>query len=326
MKRSAANKIRWTFAAVVVVTLTALLGACDYPSPDYSKWNMTQDERDSLRFFAEHHYTTNYNFEVAGDSLALRADITGDTLYIYKHDKLVVADIEVKSTEAGDSVWVKVARDQETMGWITEHDFLPYVTPVNPISLFIHLFSDIHVVVFLVVLVLFLLSFLLYRIRRRHIALRTYRVYSVYSVVLSMLVSCSAALYASMQLFIPETWRHFYYNPSLNPFVLPLVLACFIAAVWAMVLVFIAAVDELYHKTTLPDLLFRVVGLCAFCLFLYLFFTITISVYVGYPCLVAFLYCALRYLCRVNDRYTCGNCGREIHSKGTCPYCGAINR
>ncbi len=326
MKRNVKHKIRWLVVMVLVAILTALLGSCSYPSPDYSRWDLTQDERDSLRFFAEHHYITNYNFVVEDDSLALRADITGDTLYIYRNEELVVADIEVKSTEAGDTVWVKVARDQETMGWIAEHELLPCVTPINPISLCIHLFSDIHVVVFLVVLVLFLFSYLIYRIRRRHIPLKEYHFTSAYSVILCMLVSCSAALYASMQLFIPETWCHFYYNPSLNPLVLPAVLACFIASVWTIALVFIAAVDELYHKTSIPDLLFRLVGLCAFCLFLYLFFTLTISVYVGYPCLVLFLYFALRYLHRMGHRYICGNCGREIPSKGTCPYCGAINQ
>ena len=43
----------------------------------------------------------------------------GDTLYVVADDRLVVADIDIQPQDSIDSVWVKVARDQLTQGWVS---------------------------------------------------------------------------------------------------------------------------------------------------------------------------------------------------------------
>lgn len=303
------------------------LVACSYPTPDYSDWGMTQEKRDSLQFLAEHHYTTNYNFQVTGDSLKLQREASGtDSLYVYKGDELVVADYRIVPKDTLSPVWIKVARDQETMGWIPEQQLLEEIVPVDPISKFIHLFSDMHFIVFIVVLGLFSLHFLYRRVEKHPVHLTDYKeVKSIYPILLCMLVACSATLYASIQLFVPETWEHYYYHPTLNPFELPCVLACFIACVWAILLVALAVLDDLFHRTDFSTAFFYLLGLGTLCLFCYLFFTITTLYYIGYPCLLVFLIYAFRLLFRTGHRYVCGHCGKEIDQKGVCPHCGAFN-
>ena len=105
---------------------------------------------DSISFYTTHHYTQNYNFLVTADSLWLVvqqpseviSDMMVDTITVARGDRLVVADIITLPTDTIDSVWVQVARDQLTMGWIREKTMLPGVAPDNPISQFITFFSD----------------------------------------------------------------------------------------------------------------------------------------------------------------------------------------
>ena len=82
----------------------------------------------------------------------------------------------------------------------------------------------------------------------------------------------SATLYASIQMFGPESWRHFYYHPSLNPFALPLHLGIFVSFVWAII----------------------IVGLAAVCAVDYVVFSILTLYYVGYGLLVAYVVFAVR--------------------------------
>ncbi len=309
--------------------LAFLLTACSYPSPDYSDWDMTPVVRDSLRFLLEHHYTMNYNFQVTGDSLLLCEKLPdmGDSVYIYKDNELVIADYVITPTDTVDSVWVKVARDQETMGWIPEQVLLKGIVPVDPISKFIHMFSNVHAIVLMVLLGLFILSFLYRRLRRKQYGWAYFKgIRSVYSVWLCVLVASAATLYASMQLFVPQTWQHYYYNPTMNPFELPFILACFIASVWAIIIVALAVVDELVHRTDFSTAFFYLLGLGSFCLLSYLFFTFTTYYYIGYPCLLVFLIYSFRYLHEITQVYVCGNCGEEIKEKGFCPHCGAFNK
>ena len=85
--------------------------------------DLTPSQRDSLTFAMHHHYSENYNFLVKSDSLLLYSqqpeEVVGgmmvDSFRVAHDSPLVVADIVIlpSSVEAfGDSVWVKVARDQ----------------------------------------------------------------------------------------------------------------------------------------------------------------------------------------------------------------------
>ena len=138
--------IEWIGTLLVV---GFLLVSCHYPEPDYSVWNLTREQRDSLEFRSTHHYGVNYNFKVLADSLPLREMLSADSLWVRRGDVLVVADFARMTSDTVHAVWIKVARDQHTMGWVPEERLLESVVPVDPISQFIHWFSSLRNRVFL---------------------------------------------------------------------------------------------------------------------------------------------------------------------------------
>ena len=106
-------------------------------------WDLTKQQIDSISFSTTHHYTQNFNFIVNVTSLPLSDELpemTFDTVYVTKGERIVVAEIQTVPTDTIDSVWVKVARDQITQGWIRESELLQGVSPDDPISQFIDFF------------------------------------------------------------------------------------------------------------------------------------------------------------------------------------------
>ena len=99
----------------------------------------------------------------------------------------------------------------------------------------------------------------------------------------------SATLYASIQMFGPESWRHFYYHPSLNPFALPLHLGIFVSFVWAIIIVGLAAVDDVRHHLPTTEAVLYLAGLGAVCAVDYVIFSIFTLYYVGYVLLVIYV-------------------------------------
>ena len=311
----------------LVLLLGILVVSCHYPEPDYSGWDMTMEQRDSLEFRATHHYGINYNFKVISDSLPLRQMLEPDSLWIYKGDILVVADYAHMSSDTIDTIWIKVARDQYTMGWIAEDRLLKNVVPVDPISQFIHWFSNWRTVFFLIIAGVFIL-FYLYRRARRHAlqSIHEQSVDSFYPIIFCLSIVFSATLYASMQRFVPDTWVHYYFNPSLMPLGHPFILALFISSVWVIILVALAMVDDLFHQTDFSTAFFYLLGLGTFCMFLYLLVTWSVYYYIGYLFVAVFICASLYYLKRnCFSRYICGCCGKRLIHKGICPYCGSFN-
>ena len=290
---------------------------------------------DSLRFVREHHYSENFNFVVLSDSLPLLHQqpeeavsmMLTDTFYVYRHDHLVVADIRIMPTDSVDSVWVNVARDQLTFGWIHENDLLNAVDPDDPISQFITTFSDTHVLIFLIVLTLVGFAWLLRRAQKRKAHIVHFNdIASIYPTLLTLIVASSATLYASIQMFAPEVWRHFYFNPTLNPFAAPPVIMAFLILVWAMLIVALAAGETVRMSLPFDEAAFYLLTLVGVCLVVYIVFSITTLYYVGYLLLVAYAWFALRaYYRRSHCRYSCGQCGAPMHDKGQCPRCGTFN-
>ena len=134
--------------------------AVEYVAPRIDTVALKQ-KRDSLLFLSKHHYTLNFNFVVTADSIRLLkgqpeevlSEMQIDSFYVYKNQSLAVADIRILPADPADSVWVQLARDQITFGWIHESELLPNVDPDDPISRFITIFSDRHLIIFLVFLV-----------------------------------------------------------------------------------------------------------------------------------------------------------------------------
>ena len=311
--------MRRSISPFYLFTFLLLLTACYNRGPiTPDAWNLTEQQLDSISFYTTHHYTQNYNFIVTGDSLVVVAQEPGamaipdvvsaltshlspltslDSITLRKNERIVVADIMTVPSDTIDSVWVKVARDQLTFGWIHEKELLAKVSPDDPISQFIDLFSDVHLLVFLAFCVVVVAAYGVRRLMRRGAKIVHFNdIPSFYPTTLCLLVASSAVLYSSIQLFGPESWRHFYYHPSLNPFGMPLHLGLFVTSVWAIIIVGIATVDDVTKHLPLGSAILYLSGLTAVCAVDYVIFSITTLYYVGYPLLVAYFIFALRRL------------------------------
>lgn len=295
----------------------------------------TEDQIDSLTFYATHHYTDNYNFVVKSDSIILVSQqpeeylghLAVDTFVVRRNEHLVVADIRIIPADSIDSVWVQVARDQFTFGWTRESALLPNVVPDDPISQFISAFSDKHLLCFIVIILGIGIAYLMRHLLKKQAKIVHFNdIDSFYPTLLALLVASSATLYSSIQLFASDSWQHFYYHPTLNPFTTPLLLSIFITSVWAILIVAIAAIDDARKLLPIGEALLYLCGLAAVCAINYIVFSLTTLIYIGYLLLIAYLVFAFRrYFKRSRNHYICGNCGAKLHSKGRCPQCGVIN-
>ena len=184
---------------------------------------------------------------------------------------------------------MKVARDQLTQGWVREHDLLSAVSPDDPISQFIDFFSDAHLLIFLAFCAVVGGAYGVRRLLRKGARIVHFNdIPSFYPTLLCLLVASSAVIYSSIQLFAPETWRHFYYHPSLNPYALPWSLGLFVCSVWALVIVAIATVDDVRRLLRLGETILYLAGLAAVCAVVYVIFSVTTLYYIGYPLLIVY--------------------------------------
>ena len=324
-------------ASLLLFLLVLLCSSCYHQNTKNINENLLDSvgQNDSSHFKATHHYSSNYNFVVKADSLVLSkqqpeetlSHLQEDSLIVYKNDHLVVADIRIMSADSIDSVWVQVARDQQTFGWIHESKLLPNVVPDDPISLFISTFSDIHLLVFLVIIVLISVYYIMRKLLSASLPIVHLRdINSIYPTLLVLLVATSATFYASIQLFAPQLWHHFYFHPTLNPFSVPLPLNLFLLSVWAILLIGLAAIDDVRHLLPLGDAVLYLCGLAAVCAVNYIIFSVSTLYYIGYPLLIVYVYWAIkRYIKMPRIKFVCGNCGMPLEKSRRCKHCGALN-
>lgn len=302
---------------------------------DEIEWSGTRSKEDSLAFRVKHHYSQGFNFIVTSDSLMLLRqqpeeavnEMTTDSFAVKKGKEVVVADIRILPNDKQDSVWVQIATEDYAFGWIHESRLLKQVDPADPISQFISTFSNVHLLIFLIVFSIMGVGYLARKILKKnaHIV-HFYDISSFYPTLLAVIVALSAAFYASIQLFAPETWREFYFHPSLNPFSQPLLLNIFLVLVWAMLIIGLATIDDVRRLLKSGETLLYLSGLGAVCAVNYIVFSVLTLYYIGYPLLIAYIYYAFRvYLRKSSETYYCGNCGVRLHRKGRCPQCGAVN-
>ena len=324
-------------ASLLLFLLVLLCSSCYHQNTKNINENLLDSvgQNDSSHFKATHHYSSNYNFVVKADSLVLSklqpeetlSHLQSDSLVVYKNEHLVVADIRIMSADSIDSVWVQVARDQQTFGWIHENKLLPNVVPDDPISLFISTFSDIHLLVFLVIIVLISVYYIMRKLLSASLPIVHLRdINSIYPTLLVLLVATSATFYASIQLFAPQVWHHFYFHPTLNPFSVPLPLNLFLLSVWAILLIGLAAIDDVRHLLPLGDAVLYLCGLAAVCAVNYIIFSVSTLYYIGYPLLIVYVYWAIkRYIKMPRIKFVCGNCGMPLEKSRRCKHCGALN-
>ncbi len=318
--------------SVLFCCILLTVSSCYKPSktsPD--AWVLTQDQQDSISFRSKHHYAQNYNFVVRADSLCLSCsqpdELPFDSVVVYDNDHIVVADFMIMSDDTIDSVWVKVARDQSTQGWIRECHLLPAVSPDDPIAWFIDLFDNINQLLALALLVIVGAAYGLRLLMKRKARVVHFNdIPSPYPTLLALTVAISATVYSSIQNFDPESWRHFYYHPTLNPFALPFHLGVFMSLIWLMIVLGIAAIDDIRQHLYRGEAVIYACGLIAVCSIVYVIFSLTTLYYIGYLLLPVYISYALkRYFRYAHGRYICGRCGEEIPEKGICPHCEANN-
>lgn len=281
-------------------------------------------------------YAVNDNFYLTSDSMWLQSqeplhnmpiNTLSDSILLYYNDPLVVAQIVVIPEDSIDSVWVKVARDQFTQGWIHQSDFLASVVPDDPISEFIYLFSQRHLWFFLGLVFTVLIVLVVQKIRHSRFNMIFVRdISSFYPTMLTVSLSSSALLYASIQRLVPETWVLYYYHPTLNPFDLPLILGLFIASIWLLVVLVIATIDEVLALLPIPEAilyLFSLLGVCVVC---YMVFSLPALGWLGYILYLIFSVALIwRYIKCFRARCICGKCGAKMHGKGQCTRCKTRN-
>ena len=307
-------KARW------LLLLSLLLSSCYY-----------QEEDATL-------YVAGDNFLVSADSLRLQSnqplhnlpvDTACEQLSVYYNDQLVVAETLVIPEDSVDSVWVKLARDQFTMGWVHQRDFVESVVPDDPISQFIHLFSIRHLGLFGILFAVSLIA-LLYQIfsRKKPHVFFLRDILSPYPTFLLIVLALSALLYAGIQHYVPETWVLYYYHPTLNPFGLPLILSLFLCSVWVLLVLTLATIEEVFRLLPTGEALLYLLSLLGCCILCYLLFTLAaLSPGVSYILFALFiLVLMLRYNRYSKPRYFCGSCGKRLKQLGKCPHCGAENR
>lgn len=267
-------------------------------------------QRDSISFSSTHHYTYRYNFVVAADSLMLIKQqpeeyvnhLSIDSFAVMKHCLLVVSDIRMIPQDRVDSVWIQLATEDNVFGWIHESNMLSKVVPDDPISQFIMVFSNTHLLIFLIVFVLIGVSYLVKKIFTRNAPIVHFNdIDSPYPTALVLMVSLSAAFYATIQTYMPEVWRHFYFHPTLNPFAVPKVLGFFLASVWAILILAIACVDEVKNRLALGEGILYLGGLMGMCALDYIIFSISTLYTVGYIILVAYFWYAIRAYLKRNS-------------------------
>lgn len=299
------------------------------------EWSGTRSKEDSLSFRVKHHYSQGFNFIVTSDSLMLLRqqpeeavnEMTTDSFAVKKGKEVAVADIRILPIDKQDSVWVQIATEDYAFGWIHESHLLKQVDPADPISQFISTFSNVHLLIFLIVFSIMGVGYLARKILKKNAHIVHFNdISSFYPTLLAVIVALSAAFYASIQLFAPETWREFYFHPSLNPFSQPLLLNIFLVLVWAMLIIGLATIDDVRRLLKSGETLLYLSGLGAVCAVNYIVFSVLTLYYIGYPLLIAYIYYAFRvYLRKSSETYYCGNCGVRLHRKGRCPQCGAVN-
>lgn len=256
---------------------------------DSTLLSLSPQQVDSIIFRLTHHYSNNFNFIVKADSLTLTprdGDLIQDTCKVYDGDLIAVAEIKSMPGDSIDSIWVKVAHDQATMGWIPEQELLRGTTPDDTISQLLDALSTSRAIWMsaLVALGIGALFFRKSKTKKPQL-LKFDEMASPYPLIFIGTIAILASVYASVQNFVPEFWQEFYYNPTLNPLILPPIMATLVTLMWLVLIIFIAVIDEVYHHFYLIPGITYIAELCGVAMLTYLIISWTTLIYIGYALL-----------------------------------------
>lgn len=328
----------------ILLCIFPLFTSCDYatPVPEDCWESPGPQEPDSVEFLIKHHYWKN-DFFVLTDTLVLQdyprmglAHLRtegGLPARLEKGDIAGVADIHLAHGAEGKvTVWVKLARDRFCTGWVEEKDLLRHTIPDRPISKFIYYFSNRSFLYFGSLVLMAALILMIRLARRKKIRFVHFNdVRSFYPTLLCLMVSAEATVYGTIQRFAPDTWVQYYFHPTLHPFAdgLPLILSLFLLMFWLIILVGVATLEDLRHIAEDFGITAYCAGLTMTCIALYLLFSLSVHIYIGYPLLLGYWFFAFRRHHRLaTPHYRCGHCGAPLDEAGIgdrCPQCGAEN-
>lgn len=268
---------------------------------DTTLLSLSPKQVDSLMFRLTHHYSENFNFLVKADSLTLiprEGDLITDTCHVYADDIIAVAEIKALPGDSIDSIWVKVASNQFTMGWIPEQELLKGTTPDDPISEMLYALSSSRAIWMSALVALGVIAIFFGRKKKlaMPLILRFEEMPSIYPPLFLLLVALMASLYASVQNFVPEFWQEYYFHPTLNPLVLPPVMATLVVLMWLVIITFIAVIDEVYHHFYFAQGARYLAELIGVSMLVYLIVSWTTLIYIGYLLLIVLAYFLLRMI------------------------------
>lgn len=305
---------------------------------------LTQEQADSLEFRLKHHYTNNFNFRIKVDTLILipRADELSDTCIVMLNDIIAVAKIKTDN----DTVWVKVARDQLTMGWVTEEELLNSSTPDDGISVVIDRLTGTRTIWMSSLLILGILALFFIRHKKsvKYIhsrlhgkeatephqilpAIKERKWSGIFEYPLMLLITCTlAAIYTGIQAHAPEFWQEYYFHPTLNPLILPGIMSVLLTLAWLLVISFVSIIIDVYnHYYFIPGIK-RILEVTGAAMFIYLLISVTSNLisWTAALILAILIFTAVTYIYFrfIRHRYQCPVCGTRLHNKGTCPECG----
>lgn len=266
---------------------------------DSTLMSLTPQQVDSMVFRLTHHYSENFNFLVKADSLVLiprEGDLLTDTCRVYKDDIIAVAAIKTIPGDSIDSIWVKVASNQMTMGWIPENELLKGTTPDDLISEMLDALSSSRAIWMSAIVAIGLVAIIIGRkktVKKKELmTLPNFleEMQSPYPSLFLLLVAIMAAIYASVQNFVPEFWQEYYFHPTLNPLVLPPLMAALVVVLWLVIITFIAVIDEVYHHFYFAPGIIHLAKIIGAAMLVYLVISWTTLIYVGYLLLIALAY------------------------------------
>ena len=252
-------------------------------------------QADSLLFRLTHHYSENFNFLVKADSLTLvprEGDMMHDTCKVYHGDVIVVAAIKPLAGGDIDSIWVKVASNQHTMGWILEQELLQGTTPDDPISEMLDALTGSRAIWMPSIILIGIIAIAFSKrknLRKSLLPSFFNEMDSPYPSFFLILTTIIAALYASIQNFVPEFWQEYYFHPTLNPLVLPPLMATLVVMAWLLIITLIAVIDEIYHHFYFMAGITYLAKLLGLAMMVYLFVSWTTIIYIGYAILLILL-------------------------------------
>lgn len=271
----------------------------------------------------------NTNMTLDADSVSLELLPLKDNYEtLYRGQQVVVAEVNIYPEEGADSIQLKLVHNEKVQGWIPQRQVIAKFHSTDSISQILNWLHKIPQCYVIIPFALFLLAGIVRYFTGKPVRkVFVDNVRSVYPMFLMLLISVATTLFVTIITEQTSAWHAYRFNPTLSPLDVSGILSVFLACLWLIVVIIIAAVDDIIKESSFGRILFNLLGLLTGCLFCYYLFYYT-SLYFdgGYILLVffavLFLWNALKGL---EKKYRCGKCGTKMASKGVCPDCGSVN-